>query len=402
MINRAAFEKAAHRLRKLGFVHKILYWGRNRLFAGLREGLLEFSRVLWSDNPTFGPPKGCFSLHQSLRTGDPSLEGKILITDQGVPKVDPNSLLVRSGFRQHKEQPWAVFWCALPNATLVSESLAYLDSSKRVALESVYGFERLREDPAYRFFRLPPAVKLSGRWTSIVSMQAPTDLRSNHTHWIMDALPRLAMLSQLPPDTKILVPAQLAGWQKETLQLLGVWERCRPTSERHLQIEQYYFCSPTAMLDCFNPYGVKFLREELLSRRDQSYHGPKKFVLKRSGKWREPDNSEEIYSFFEQIGWAVVDTEKMSFAQELNLFYEAEVVVGVLGSGLTNVVFCQPGCAVLHIVPGFYLDGWVDWIVQVVGCKYDFFICPSNYQQKYRVDIETLRQALLKLTGKPL
>ena len=71
-----------------------------------------------------------------------------------------------------------------------------------------------------------------------------------------NALPRLALLKEFPPDTGIMAPTALAGYQKETLKLLGLLDRVRHSPEKHLFVENYYFSAPTAMISTYNPYGV--------------------------------------------------------------------------------------------------------------------------------------------------
>ncbi len=397
MIGSQRRAKTAHGLRRLGLIHRCLRWVRRRLWAGFVEAVVEFGRVVWSDCPSFGPPAASFSLYQALRTCDPPLRGRVILTDQGVPELTADSWMVQGLFHHHKRQPWPIFWCELRQMRLVTQSLSILQSPKCLAVESVYGLEHMRSDPAFRCFSLPATRHLAGHWTSIVSRWVPTRGPCNYTHWLLDALPRLALLNEFPPDTGIIVPGSLAGWQKETLALMGVLDRCRLTEEENLLVDSYYFSSPTALLDCYNPYAVNFLRQTFLPKRDTSFRGPTRFVLKRTGKWRPAANEAEMYRLFEQHGWSVIDTEQLTFAQEVALFNGADAIAGLLGSGMTNVVFCNPGCSVLQIAPDFMLDGWLDWIVQVVGCNYEFAVCQSDYRQSFSVDLHWLKQAVERI-----
>ena len=145
-----------------------------------------------------------------------------------------------------------------------------MDEKKLLCRESVYGDVFMWDDPAWNYFCLPKVTRLKGNWTSLVSRWVPNDNVPTFSHWIMDALPRLALLSEFPSDTKILVPARLAGYQKETLKLLGLLDRCRHTPENHLLLENYYFSPPTAQIACYNPYAVQFLRQTFLPLADSS------------------------------------------------------------------------------------------------------------------------------------
>lgn len=364
------------------------------------EGALEFSRQLWGRKEQFGPPADIFSVYQALRTGYPRTNGRIVLVDQGNPVVAEGSYLAVGGYNHHAEQPWPVFWSEHPEAHLVTESLALLLPGKKLCLESVYGYRRFRDDPAARFFRLPPPTRLAGNWTSIVSRWVPTRGAHapppNHSHWLLDALPRLALLPELPPDTGILVPACLAEYQRETLAMLGVLDRCRPTPERHLQIEHYYFSSPTSMLTCYNPYAIRFLRDSFLPRRDRSFSGPRKFFIQRRGL-RVPQNILEVEQLFRDAGWAVLAVEELTFEQEVQLFAEAEAISGISGSGFTNTIFCRPGCKAFWFQP--YTPGvtWMDsieeWMSQVVGFEWGQTAVDCDYTLRWRLGLDLVRRA---------
>jgi capsular polysaccharide biosynthesis protein len=192
---------------------------------------------------------------------------------------------------------------------------------------------------------LPKAVELRGDWTSIVSRFVPAgkhiDHSPNYTHWLLEALPRLALLPEFPATTQIIVPPRLHKNQAEALRLMGIFERCRPTTEEHLRVENYYFSPQTTMLQGYSPYGVDFLRRTFLPKRDTSYNGPKKFYIQRLGLTREPLNRVEIERFFAEHGWQPIDIMQLSFAQQIQLFAEAESITGMFGSAFTNSVFCS-------------------------------------------------------------
>ena len=386
----------AHELRHFKRFHRFLGWLRRCLWRGLVEAFLELCRWTFERSEHFGPPLRSFSVYQALRTGNPKLNGRIVLQDQGCPLVPEDSLLARGFHEQDKEQPWPIFWSEHRGARLASKSLALMNG-KQVCLESVYGFKRLRDDPAYRFFRLPPPVRLEGNWTSVVSHWVPTSGNPMYTHWLLDALPRLALLSEFPADTRILVPGTMSQSRMDSLALLGLQDRCRLTFETHVEVERYYFDSFTAMLEGWNPYGIHFLRSAFLPKRDPNYSGPRKFFIVRAGYTRNPKNAAEINDFFTGIGWALIDPAELTFAQQIKLFSEAEAICGTTGSGLTNAVFCQPGCLLVHIAQDFNLDNWLDWISQLVKADYHFLIEDTGYRRTIEPNLARLRDLLRRL-----
>jgi capsular polysaccharide biosynthesis protein len=353
----------------------------------LREGFWEFARFFFAQSK-FGPPRGITSVYQMLRAQWPPINGRIVLHDQGTPRVTEDSLLAKSGMLQYGEQPWPVLWSEHRDARLVTGSLALLLPDKTLCSESVYCEGRWRTDSASRYLTLPPATKLEGNWTSLVSNWLPSGGVPIYGHWFHNALPRLGLLPEFPPDTRIIVPANLKGYHRESLELMGVWDRCRPTSEQHLEVERYFFSSPVTMIDCYDPYGMKIVRDALLPKRDRTYKGPKKFYLHRTSRRRSVENGDEICDFFRSKGWDIVIDVDLTIAQTVTLFSEAEAFCSILGSNMSNAIFCSPGCTVMHLVTDSFLDGWIDWIAQVGQLDYHSRIFPVGGRWTTKMEIK--------------
>jgi hypothetical protein len=388
------YHNLAMRARRYPALHRPLRKVRLFFTKKIPGLLIDLLRVLAPARSfRLGAPKSLFSIYPSL-LHDNHNPGRIVLTDQGVPKITPGSLLVLSKLGQHACQPWPIFWSEHKNARLIASSLALLDERKRVGRESAYGGVCAEDDPSWRYARLPKPIRLAGNWTSVVSRWTPNTGVPTFSHWLLDALPRLALLKEFPPDTKILVPAALAGYQKETLKLLGLLDRIRYTPEKHVVVENYFFSAPTTMISCYSPYGVNWLRSVFLPHADKSYRGPKRFIIQRKGKTRGIKNEADVNEFFRKLGWEIIDTEKLTFAQEIELFANAEAFAGVLGSGFTNAVWSPPGCKVITFVADNWLDGWVEWICDVNRLEYHWKIFPSDVAMMTTVDLAEVKKIL--------
>jgi capsular polysaccharide biosynthesis protein len=56
------------------------------------------------------------------------------------------------------------------------------------------------------------------------------------------------------------------------------------------------------------------------------------------------------------FGFEKVDPGTLTVAKQVRLFAEAELVVGAHGAGLSNLVFCPEGAAVLELFPPDYVN----------------------------------------------
>jgi hypothetical protein len=312
----------------------------------------------------FGGPRGFYSGLAELERG--SVPGQVVLKFQPLPPLPTPSLIELANMGQNGRQPWPVFWVQQQKSRLVGSSLAPLNEEKLLMLEATYGNEFCKSDPAYNYKFLPRATQLKGAWTSLIGR-----FSTGYYHWITDDLPRLALLADFPPETQILARGPLRDYQKESLRMLGVLERVRETSERHLIVEDYYFSSPTSMTGCTNPYAIQWLRSQYLPLMARG-ETPKKIFIQRKGKTRGITNQEEVAHHYRSKGWAVVDLEEIDLSQQIALFHHAEEIVGEHGAGLTNLIWCRPGCRVMELCADNFLNGCYEGISLCLGLDHAF------------------------------
>lgn len=325
-----------------------------------------------------------------------ALPGRVILTDQGNPEARPDSIMVLSGRRQHLQQPWPIFWTQHRNVDLVGPSLAHTRSDLMCA-EAVYGKKRAPDDRSYNYRRRKSdgVVELSGNWTSLVSRWKPTDRAYAYGHWLQDALPRLALLDEFPSDVQILVLRHRLPYQIDSLKMLGLFDRCRWTSEPHLRVENYYFSAPTSMIACYNPYAVRWIRQAFLPRVEGGGPTPKRIFLRRFGPARNMVREDDVLDMFREFGWDIIDPGAWSFPEQVRLFSQAEAVSGIHGSGFANVVWRQPGCRILEIFAADYMCGSNEWISHCLpSVEYRSLIFPAGNRLNVVVDLQKLRKTL--------
>jgi|688.fasta_scaffold12241_6 hypothetical protein len=71
---------------------------------------------------------------------------------------------------------------------------------------------------------------------------------------------------------------------------------------------------------------------------------------------RTLSNETDLVNFLQTKGYVEVFTENMSTKDKLNLFYNAESIVGSIGGGLCNVLFSKPETNLICLVSPTFLD----------------------------------------------
>jgi hypothetical protein len=355
---------------------------------------VEVPRMLGRKSLRFGAPLGFYSLLENSR------DVNLVLAGQESRPVEPDCLRIKCCLGQHCRQPWPIFWQKISPARLVGKSLAVLNNQKKLMLESVYGEAYVTSDASYNYLYLPPATHLSGSWTSLISRCCPADNQSYY-HWMMDALPRLALVDCFPSDTGILTAAHLNSFQRETLEILNLIDRCRPTPETHLVLEHYFHSSLTAMTGCDNSYAIQFLRKKFLAA-GASAHKPGKIYITRLGSLRSAHGEEKMVEILENEGWTILQTQNYSFREQVALFSQARAVCAIHGAGLTNLLWCPKGCKVLELCSANFLNGCYEGLAAFLDLDYRYMVFEADAQYRLKIDLKQFTSALKALDRDPV
>ena len=101
----------------------------------------------------------------------------------------------------------------------------------------------------------------------------------------------------------------------------------------------------------------------------------KKLYLSRGSHGRSLQD-ERLIEELRDLGFLIVQPEKMNFASQIKLFSEAEVIVGATGAGFANILFAK-NARIIVIQPDF-LTGSVFSQIARVG-KNQFLTAPSSH-----------------------
>jgi hypothetical protein len=184
---------------------------------------------------------------------------------------------------------------------------------------------------------------------------------SNYYHWIIDSLlPLFIMRPYLPPGTKLPIPPRIASL------------RATPGSVDHMAALREWGFGDMEMVEIAEPVcrleqvvwldhlsSINIIAETLTAARAHvwSLHGGppphsrnRNVYIRRRGS-RGIANSETVEAMLTGLGFATVDMEILSPADQIELFRDASFVVAGHGAALANIMYCAPGTRILEISP---------------------------------------------------
>jgi capsular polysaccharide biosynthesis protein len=310
--------------------------------------------------------------YQTLRIHDPfvldfALPGCVT----GVPRL--NALVQTVNGLGYPSQHLVV----LPEATLKrNRGLIVFDKNCYLA-EAHWRAANVYEDPAYRNeWPLTDRRKLPGDWYCLMGHWG-----GNYNHWMWDELPRLfSALPRLPDNIRFIVSDDLSNFQRDTLQLLGItMNRCLPQSVfGETQVERLWFATLLGHSEhaATAPDIAKEMRDTFVGRLGSLANERKRrvFISRANARYRRLINENELIPELEQLRFEIVRAEEFSFADQVRIFSECAVVLGVHGAGLTNILFAPAGCRVLEI-HGPDVTRFHYWVMAcTLGHSYDCFV----------------------------
>jgi capsular polysaccharide biosynthesis protein len=186
----------------------------------------------------------------------------------------------------------------------------------------------------------------------------------NFGHWLVDNATMLALLPTLPlpPDYRIIVgriaDPSLKTVVDELVQTIlpGVKIVVHDDADVFF-CEELLYLSPLHVPPLFKlPAGIDALRERLLTKVARGTTRSRLFVSRRNATFRNVENEGELIGVAERFGFTVLQPERMSFFEQVQQFANAEIVVGVKGAALTNIMFCDPSAAAIVLSPADFID----------------------------------------------
>ncbi len=236
------------------------------------------------------------------------------------------------------------FWARYGGSVVTSDNRLLAELSPEV-----WGIEN---HPIFSTFRLPKSRLLYGRVAICVTPEAP----GNYYHWIVDLLPRVALVKEgaggFDGFDQILINGSGALYEKPSLAALGV-----PSSKVLYVDGQHRFRIPRATIPSMDhsskivaPWKIRVFRKMRDALLDISHSTPKRiYVSREHAAVRRVVNETKLAPMLREAGFNLIEIELLPWAGQVRWFSNADVVIAPHGAALANIVFCQPNTLIAEI-----------------------------------------------------
>ncbi len=221
---------------------------------------------------------------------------------------------------------------------------------------------------------LPPKQTIKGKVLVLVGL-----LNDVYFHWLFDILPRIYLVELAKislEDIDYILVDNRTTFQRETLEILNIpIEKILPLSfPLHLQADELIIPSFPGCIAWMPSWSCQYLRDKLSPKKIKKKPFRKLYISRNKSNTRRLINEKEIIYFLEKEGFEIINLESLSVKKQAELLAETKIVISPHGSGLSNLVFCQPDTKVIELFAPNYVYPCYWLVSNLVNLDYHYLV----------------------------
>jgi hypothetical protein len=331
-------------------------------------------------------------------------DGKVVAVRDGVPIASDHA---------------AIFIHEVSNGFLANEYVVYDCNSvfygSSLLAHSVW--ESARQKGKQKFLSIAQSEKkrVSEEYQDQAIFVAHNEGGGTWGHYLAQNLPKMLLARATYPSLKLGLPASYISHKSSSwfqlLNIAGISESDVIPLDRNTtySFKRIFFSDFLWDFGSASPHPIviQLLKEITSNRQYSGKNGPlgcRKIFIERDPKYgRNIQNIEQIKELCRGFGIEIHKTAALSVGEQIDLFRSANLVIGTLGSDLTNIVFCDPDTHILSLSPEFHGDDFFYNISAAFKLIWSEILCtrkelPSSEERSFYVDpkifSETIRNTL--------
>lgn len=245
-----------------------------------------------------------------------------------------------------------------------------------------------------------PVIKHSGS----VAVLTTTAADNNYYHFLLEAAPRVELLRRagISPDWYYIAAEHC--YQREVLQTLGIplEKVIQPSNHIALQADTLivpapcFYCTMDCGVSDFSEHGLNFIATAFTVGVPDG--GRKRLYIRRgNARTRSVVNEAQSADMItREFGFSCITPDEMTVKEQAAAFYQAELVVGMHGAGLSNLVFCRPGTVVIELFAGNSMALYYNVLAAKRRLKYYYAILPAVDEINLYLEPAVLAQLISK------
>jgi len=226
----------------------------------------------------------------------------------------------------------------------------------------------------------------------------------NYFHFMFDILPKLWMVESKIKfeDIDYFLLNKKIDWQIKILEIIGI------NSNKILSAEQYRHIEASRIISVTHPWYLEgYIQEQVANipswiiyelrtnflNKNISKKNLKIYLDRSDSKFKHCKvlNNSELVNFLEKRKFQIVKPEKLSLNEQINIFNNAQIIVGGHGASFTNIVFCEKNTNIIEFIPSSHPNKKCERISKVLDLNYFRFVTKDTGDDKrfpYSINVD--------------
>lgn len=213
---------------------------------------------------------------------------------------------------------------------------------------------------------------------------------TNYYHWTIETLARFRVwqtTKKKVKNLKILMNRfKSNSFQDQWLKIMGInHEDCIFMDEdKNYHLENIFYCASVGTNHC-SYSNVKLINQlvsegnfENNSNIERTNQFSKIFVCRKKGSVRSIHNHDEVMKIMMDKGFQVIYSEDFTISEQIKIFYSAQYIVGIHGSGLANIIFAQSNSHILELMPESSINPCFFDLANAKKQSYGYIVCKCS------------------------
>lgn len=316
--------------------------------------------------PYYGFIKGCKLLGQKITI----LEEKKFV-DVNLPIVINSDFKISKSYQCRMELPQP-YVAELKNAQVFG-------STDLVMVNDTVLYDEINESNIKQYAIKAPVIKnINTSNVTIISQKFGKNIidkaihllkdhSHNYFHWIVENLPRLSLVKTIDKSIPLIIDERLPKQFHDALELFNTEKRkiIYIKSGVVYRVNKLIYPSPLTIIhdnygipvfskdSIYNVLGLdEFSKQILKSVNPLQIRTLTRriFVSRKNSDYRQLINSKALEELLITRGFEIIFPENMSFIAQVNLFSQAEIIIGQSGAGMANCIFANKNCRIIMLV----------------------------------------------------
>jgi capsular polysaccharide biosynthesis protein len=174
----------------------------------------------------------------------------------------------------------------------------------------------------------------------------------NYYHFLIELIPKILFFYDVIKNyEKIIINGPVKPFVSEVFNFLKLESKLIiMNNEKSYRVKDLIILGPLSEMSIPSKLQVSLVKSRFLKNNSTSDPTLKVYISRKEAKNRRVVNENEIEEFFIRMGFMIIQAEKLSFEEQINLFKSTNVLVGFHGAGLTNMIFMNSNTKVIEMV----------------------------------------------------